>query len=131
MNTREYYVERFKAEKPTFVRVLRAVPPDKAAYRPHPRSASAGGLVWLFASELGDACSLVDRREVNFVQTPEPATLDESLRPLRRRPRHVSLLGGWEFSRESSHEPGSPRAWPFRSFPGCAPGEEIPGSSGG
>jgi DinB family. len=79
MSTREYYVERFKAEKPTFVRVLRAVPPDKAAYRPHPRSSSAGGLVWLLASELHDACALVDRREVNFVQTPEPATLEESL----------------------------------------------------
>jgi uncharacterized damage-inducible protein DinB len=79
MSTREYYVERFKAEKPTFVRVLRAVPPGEAAYRPHPRSSSAGGLVWLLAGELGDACSLVDRREVNYVQTPEPGTLAESL----------------------------------------------------
>jgi hypothetical protein len=103
MSTREYYVERFKAEKPTFVRVLRAVPPDKAAYRPHPRSASAGGLVWLFASELGDACSLVDRREVNFVQTPEPATLDESLRPLRRRPRHVKTPGERGKARPGAH----------------------------
>ena len=79
MSTREYYVERFKAEKPVFVRVLRAVPPDQGAYRPHPRSSSASGLVWLLASELHDACSLVDRGEVNYVQTPEPGTLGESL----------------------------------------------------
>ena len=78
MNTREYYKECFKAEKPKFVRVIRAVPGDRAAYRPHPRSTSAGGLVWLLASELHDACTLVDRREVNYVQTPEPATLAES-----------------------------------------------------
>ncbi len=84
MNTREYYKECFKAEKPKFVRVLRAVPGDQAAYRPHPRSTSAGGLVWLLASELHDACTLVDRREVNYVQTPEPATVAESVSAYER-----------------------------------------------
>ncbi len=84
MNTREYYKECFKAEKPRFVRVLRAVPPDQAAYRPHPRSAPASGLVWLLASELHDACTIVDRREVNFVQTPEPAMLEESVAAYER-----------------------------------------------
>jgi uncharacterized damage-inducible protein DinB len=78
MNNREHYSQCFKAEKPTFLRVLRAVPPDQAAYRPHPKSSSAGGLVWLLASELHDACTVVDRQEVNYVQTPEPATLDEA-----------------------------------------------------
>jgi len=84
MNTREYYVECFKAEKPKFVRVLRAVPADQAAYRPHPRSSSAGGLVWLLASELGDACSVADKLEVNYAQTVEPATLDESVAAYER-----------------------------------------------
>jgi uncharacterized damage-inducible protein DinB len=72
MNTREYYVECFKAEKPKFVRVLQAVPAGKAAYRPHERSASASGLVWLLASELGDACKLIDNGELNFTMQPEP-----------------------------------------------------------
>ena len=84
MTTREYYSECFKAEKPKFVRVLRAVPEDQAAYRPHPRSTSAGGLVWLLASELGDACSLVDSLEVNYVQTAEPVTLGESVAAYER-----------------------------------------------
>jgi DinB family len=79
MSTREYYVERFKAEKPTFLRVLRAVPPGRATYRPHERSASASGIVWLLASELRDACSLADTRQVNFVMPPEPPTLDEAI----------------------------------------------------
>jgi uncharacterized damage-inducible protein DinB len=78
MNTREYYSECFKAEKPRFVRVIHAVPPDQAAYRPHARSSSAADIVWLLASELGDACELVDRLEVNFVQKPAPKTLAES-----------------------------------------------------
>jgi hypothetical protein len=44
-NFREYYVECFAAEKPKFIRVLKAVPPGQAAYRPHERSTSAGDLV--------------------------------------------------------------------------------------
>ena len=60
-NVREYYKECFEAEKPKFVRVLNAVPSDKADYRPHPRSTSAGDLVWLLAIELRDGCELVDR----------------------------------------------------------------------
>ncbi len=84
MNTREHYAECFKSEKPKFVRVLQAVPGDQAAYRPHPRSTSAGGLAWLLASELRDACEIVDRGEVNYVETAEPATLAESVAAYER-----------------------------------------------
>jgi uncharacterized damage-inducible protein DinB len=72
-NVREYYQECFDAEKPKFVRVMKAVPTGQAAYRPHPRSTSAGDLVWLLASELHDACELIDRGEVSFVARPAPA----------------------------------------------------------
>ncbi len=75
---REYYTDCFGAEKPKFVRVMKAVPPDKAAYRPHPRSTSAGDLVWLLASELRDACELIDRGEVNYVARPA-LTVAESI----------------------------------------------------
>jgi uncharacterized damage-inducible protein DinB len=70
---RKYYKQCFEAEKPAFIRVMKAVPPDEAAYRPHPRSTSAGDLVWLFAIELEDACELVDRGEVSYVPRPAPA----------------------------------------------------------
>jgi len=72
-STREHYRECLGAEKPKFVRVLKAVPADQASYRPHERSTSAGDLVWLLASELNDACELVDRGEVNFVLKPAPS----------------------------------------------------------
>ena len=84
MNTREYYAECLKAEKPKFLRVLRAVPPNQTAYRPHPKSTSAGDLVWLLAGELRDACDLVDHLEVNYVPKPAPATLDESIAAYER-----------------------------------------------
>jgi uncharacterized damage-inducible protein DinB len=75
-NVREYYQQCLKAEKPVFVRVMRAVPADQAGYRPHPRSTSAGDLVWLLASELRDACELVERGEVSFVPHPAPTVAD-------------------------------------------------------
>jgi uncharacterized damage-inducible protein DinB len=72
-NVREYYQQCFKSERPSFVRVMKAVPPDQAAYRPHPRSTAAGDLVWLLAHELEDACELIDRGEVTFVPRTAPA----------------------------------------------------------
>lgn len=71
-NVREYYEQCFKAEKPTFLKVMKAVPPDQAGYKPHPRSTSSGDLVWLLATELHDACTLIDRGEVNYVYKPSP-----------------------------------------------------------
>ena len=68
---REFYQTCFRAERPAFVRVLKAVPPDRADYRPHPRSTSAGDLVWLLAQELHDACEVIDRGEISFVASPE------------------------------------------------------------
>ena len=46
-NVREYFQVCFDAEKPKFLRVMRAVPADQATYRPHARSTSAADLVWL------------------------------------------------------------------------------------
>jgi uncharacterized damage-inducible protein DinB len=75
-SVREYFKECFEAEKPKFVRVLKAVPADQAAYRPHPRSTCTGDLVWLLAAELHDACELVDHGEVSFVARPAPTIPD-------------------------------------------------------
>lgn len=75
-SVREYFRECFEAEKPKFIRVMKAVPTDQADYRPHPRSTSAGDLVWLLASELHDACELVDRGEVSFVPSSAPGVAE-------------------------------------------------------
>ncbi len=80
---REYYRECFDSEKPRFIKVMKAVPPDRADYRPHPRSTSAGDLVWLLASEMRDACELVDRGEVTYVPRPAPG-IPESIEAYER-----------------------------------------------
>ena len=78
MNTREYFTQCFKAEVPKFVRVLKAVPESGSGYRPHAKSMSAADLAWLLAGELKDACDIIDKGEVSFVQRPAPA-LSESV----------------------------------------------------
>lgn len=101
MNSREHFGKRLKAERPVFLRVLRAVPAGEAAYRPHPRSKSAGELAWLLADELRDACEVVERSEVNFVQKPAPA-LEESVAAYDRNAADLEKLvekvddAGWE-----------------------------------
>jgi uncharacterized damage-inducible protein DinB len=90
-NVREYFRECLESEAPKFVRVMKAVPPDQASYRPHPRSTSAGDLVWLIASEFGDACELIDRGEQAYVVRAAPAiaqsvsTLERNVRELQKR----------------------------------------------
>ena len=37
---RQFFTETLKAEGPRFVRVLKAIPADKAAYKPHERCSS-------------------------------------------------------------------------------------------
>lgn len=69
---REYYVQCLKSELPAFTRVLQAVPPDKADYKPHERSMSASDLVALLATEARDACTLIENGETSFVAAPAP-----------------------------------------------------------
>ncbi len=79
MNSREHFAHAFKDEKPRFLRVFAAMPADKIAYKPHPKSNSAGDIAWLLATELGDACELIDHSKVNWTQKPAPKTLAESV----------------------------------------------------
>ncbi len=79
MSSREHYIKCLKNEVPIFIRVFKALPPDQLAYRPHPRSMSAGDLVWLLAGELKDASTLVRKHELNFAMSPAPASLDEMI----------------------------------------------------
>ena len=78
-NAREFFVDSFKSEKPRFVKVLQAVPDDKKSYRPHDKCSTAGDIVWLVASEWGDACEIVDHGKVNFALKPAPPTIENAV----------------------------------------------------
>ena len=49
-SNRELFIQKWEREYPAFVRVFRALPPDRLDYRPHPRSRSAAELVALLVS---------------------------------------------------------------------------------
>jgi hypothetical protein len=70
------YIQCITSEAPTFLKVMKAVPPDQSSYKPHPRSTSSGDLVWLLAAEIQDACELIDHSEMNYVPRPAPAVAD-------------------------------------------------------
>ena len=52
MTSREFFVERRRAEHPVFLRVLQAIPVTGLSYRPHERSPSTEQLVWTLTHEL-------------------------------------------------------------------------------
>lgn len=79
LTNREFYLERRKAEQPAFLKVLRALPPDRLDYTPHERSPSARQLVWTLASELRSCLDVVREGRAEWKSDPAPP-LDEMLR---------------------------------------------------
>ena len=52
MTSREFFIERRRAEHPAFLRVLQSIPAGEASYRPHERSPSAEQIAWTMTHEL-------------------------------------------------------------------------------
>jgi hypothetical protein len=50
LSNREFFIRRWELEYPSFSDVIKALPPDRLDYRPHPASRSAGELVALLVS---------------------------------------------------------------------------------
>src|ERR1041385_6871277 len=50
LSNREFFIRRWELEYPSFADVIKALPPAKLDYRPHPVSRSAGELVALLVS---------------------------------------------------------------------------------
>src|SRR3979411_2794108 len=66
MNNREFFITRWEAEQPAFIKVVRAIPEGKLAYKPHERSSAAGALAWQLAEGQQPLCELLDTAEINF-----------------------------------------------------------------
>uniref|UniRef100_Q01Y08 DinB family protein n=1 Tax=Solibacter usitatus (strain Ellin6076) TaxID=234267 RepID=Q01Y08_SOLUE len=73
MTTREFLENRRKAEYPTFMKVMKAMPTDRFDYRPHERSPSAAELVWTLAREMEACCLLIDEGRMNWTTQTPPA----------------------------------------------------------
>ena len=71
MTVREYYLERLRAERPAFLAVLKSIPREKAAYKPHARSPSAEQLVWTLAGELKACIDAATKNQTEWQPLPK------------------------------------------------------------
>jgi uncharacterized damage-inducible protein DinB len=76
MTNLEFCIERRKAERPAFLRVLKAVPGGNLQYRPDPKARTAADLAWLLAVEESALLSLVKNGEVEWKESPAPQDMD-------------------------------------------------------
>ena len=79
MTSREFYLERRRAELPVFLSVLRSLPADRLDYQPHDRSPSARQLVWTLANELSSCIGAATDFKAEWNTRPAPA-FDEMVR---------------------------------------------------
>lgn len=76
MTNREFCIARRKAEVPTFVRVLKAIPRERLDYRPHPKSRTAPELAWVIAAGEAALVTLLDTGTVHWKEERPPASVD-------------------------------------------------------
>lgn len=91
MSNREFFLERFEAEYPATLRVLRALPAGKIDWRPHARSRSASELVALLVYELQTGIELCRTGELNRDESAMKAgPLEEMIASFERN--HKTLV---------------------------------------
>jgi uncharacterized damage-inducible protein DinB len=84
MTTLAFCLGRRKAERPVFLRVLKAIPAEHSDYRPDPKSRTAAEIAWLLAIEEAALASLVQTGVAEWKQPPAPASLDEIVAAFER-----------------------------------------------
>jgi uncharacterized damage-inducible protein DinB len=97
LSNREFFIRRWEQESPSFLRVIRALPSDQLAYRPHPRSRSAGELA-AFIVSLQQGCldlcnSQKSSYDTNMRWHPadRSATLEEMVAAYEDRHRKLAV----------------------------------------
>ena len=84
MSNLEFCIDRRKAERPVFLRVLKAIPEGRSDYRPDPKARTAIDLAWLMAVEEAALLSLVNTGEVEWKESSPPAKLDTIIESFER-----------------------------------------------
>ncbi len=77
MNDLEFCIVRRKAEAPAFLRVLKALPPDRLDYQPDPKARSARDLAWVMAVEELALLGVLEKGAVDWPSDAAPASVDE------------------------------------------------------
>lgn len=77
MRNYEFFASRLEQEIPAFVKVLKAIPPDKFDFRPHEKNTPAGALARQIATEIDCLTGLFVNGTADFKTAGGPQTLDE------------------------------------------------------
>ena len=77
MTTREYFIKRFRIERPKFVSVISALPEDRLDYRPHQKNSAAGDIAWFLVVELRALVDLATTGENRWQMPPRPKSAAE------------------------------------------------------
>ena len=83
MTTREFYVQRRKAEFPAFMKVLKALPKDRLDYKPDERSPSAEQVAWTLVHQTMVCGDVAKEARGEWKDSPAPA-LDDMIAKFER-----------------------------------------------
>lgn len=102
MSNLAFCIERRKAERAAFVKVLKAVPGGRLDYRPDPKSRTAAELAWLFAAEEDALVKILDSGVVEWKDEKPPARIEDIVAAFERNANAVDERlakidkAGWE-----------------------------------
>jgi uncharacterized damage-inducible protein DinB len=77
MTNLEFCIARRKAERPAFIRVLKAIPKARLDYRPDPKSRTAVQLAWLLTIEEAALAGLIKNGVVEWKESDPTDALDK------------------------------------------------------
>jgi uncharacterized damage-inducible protein DinB len=115
MSDLEFCRERRKAERPAFVKVLKAVPQERCDYRPEPKARTARDLAWVLAQEEAALVSLLDTGTIEWKDDEAPARMEAIVAAFERSAAAVDERlarldeAGWE--RKGRFLMGGGAAW--------------------
>jgi uncharacterized damage-inducible protein DinB len=101
MTNLEFCIARRKAERPAFIRVLKAIPEMRSDYRPDPKARTAVELAWMLAVEETALLSLIETGAVEWKESA-PERLDRIVATFERASGEVNSRlekldePGWE-----------------------------------
>ncbi len=90
MTTLELCRKRRKAETPTFIKVLKAMPEEKLDYRPAPKSRTAREIAWCLAQSEAALIALLDTGTIEWKEGQPPARLAEIVGAFERSANGVN-----------------------------------------
>jgi hypothetical protein len=76
MRNYEFFASRLESEIPAFVKVLRAIPPDKLDFRPHERNTPAGALAAQITNEMESLAGIFMNGTVDFRADANPGSIE-------------------------------------------------------